>query len=1408
MPRFDFARRRVLDLSLLLAISFSIDPRAARAETSTFEPPVAITGVTIVSPNRPALDDAIIVIKDGRIVDYGQDISVPANADILDAAGLYAYPGFVSAYTHLGIPDDKRDEDARRRLEDENPAPSERALSHTRLANRRGIRPQFRAEEHFAAEDEKLDAYRKSGFATVYAAPRYGILGGTMAAINLSGAPRRRAILATELGQRASFSAGEPGDYPASILGVFAQFRQVMLDTGHSGLVREYYERHPNRADRPPFDPAFAPLHDVLSQVTPLVFQADSEHAMHRAITLAREVDARVILSGAKEAYKLIDVIQKERVSLIVSLKFDEEPEYGKKKGKKKKEKEREKEEEEGSRPRPPDAPDGDDKAKKSTKDDKKIDEPLKLRKERRRLWEEQVDNVVRLYEAEIPFALSMDDFKKPSELFKNVRMVIERGLPEDVALRALTATPAEMFGLDGQIGDIAAGKLAHISLFTKPFSDEKAKVRYAFVEGRKFEYNRDDEDEKAKDKDEEDGANDASSDEESSGGDEVTDSDTDTPEDDSVVEESQAAAAAAAEEEGEEEDAGPTWRCEILADRNPSFQTGGSVLIRDATVIPVSGPTIDRASILVENGKISAIGPDVTAPPGVHVIDATGLYVVPGFVDAHSHMAIDGVNEGSLSVTAEVRIADVVNNDSVGIYRALAGGATTTHAMHGSANPIGGQNVIFKLKYLRPVDDMIVHDAPRTMKWALGENVKQSNWSGAHGKRFPNGRMGVEAVIRDALISGRQYDAEWSRYRSRLASGEDVLPPRRDLRREAMADVLRGDIWVHTHCYRSDEILRLMHTAEDFGIRIAVLQHVLEGYRIAPEIARHGASGSTFSNFWAYKIEAYGSIPHNAALMTEHGINVSVNSDSANTIRYLNLEAAKCVKWGGLGEIEALRLVTLNPAIQLGIDHRVGSIELGKDADLAIFNGHPLNAYARNVFTLIEGEVYFEDSERAPIVPAPALDWVTPADLTIPQSPHRLFAITGGTVHTISGGVIENGVVIIRNELIDAVGEDIPIPPGAGVIDATGRHVYPGMIDAGGNLGLTEIGSLRATQDDFDIATFGSELKAASAIHPHSAHIRIARSAGTTTQLATPGRGRVSGQSALIHLDGWTADEMLVDNAVALHMSIPSLPARLTGDDKEKRKERHDKEIREIEDFLAKARIYAKARHAGETDPDLAPPFDARLEAMISYLSGDKPIIVSAHGYKHMLDVIEFAEKHDLKLILSGATQSWKIADLLAEKNIPVILSKVLSYPSGRFEAWDSIYRCASELDRAGVRWCFASDSASNAYDLSLNAGFAVAHGLRPDRAAYALTLGAADILGVGDSLGSLEVGKLADVIVTTHDITQTVANVTHMFISGNPVELSSLHTESYEKFRSRPKPALPQQKELIGPPSFTRTH
>lgn len=386
--------------------------------------------------------------------------------------------------------------------------------------------------------------------------------------------------------------------------------------------------------------------------------------------------------------------------------------------------------------------------------------------------------------------------------------------------------------------------------------------------------------------------------------------------------------------------------------------------LIRNATVLTITNGTIENGSVLIRGTKIAAVGKDLAAPANARVIDATGRFVLPGIIDTHSHTAVEGsVNEISLPNTGMVRIADAIDPNDVSAYRQLAGGTTTALVLHGSANAIGGQSQILKWKWGRPASEWLVSDAPRTIKFALGENPKSANFRPPEGqpRQYPATRMGVEEVIRRSFIDARDYMAAWDEYEAKVKRKETAIPPRKDLLMETMADILRGKIDIHAHCYRADEIVMLLNVADELGFKVRETQHVLEGYKVAREIAKHGAGAGTFIDWWGYKAEAYDAIPYNVALMVRNNVLTSVNSDSDELARHLNHDAAKAMKYGGLTEEEALRLCTINPARQLRLEHRIGSIEAGKDADLAIWNGHPLSVYSRVDTTFVEGEIYFD---------------------------------------------------------------------------------------------------------------------------------------------------------------------------------------------------------------------------------------------------------------------------------------------------------------------------------------------------------------------------------------------------------------------------------------------------------------
>jgi imidazolonepropionase-like amidohydrolase len=395
-----------------------------------------------------------------------------------------------------------------------------------------------------------------------------------------------------------------------------------------------------------------------------------------------------------------------------------------------------------------------------------------------------------------------------------------------------------------------------------------------------------------------------------------------------------------------------------------PGILGAQDVAIRNATIITIANGDIPNGTIVVRNGKITAVGANVAIPAGIRVIDGTGKFVMPGIIDAHSHAALEnGINEGSESVTPEVRVQ--VKNDDAVIYRALAGGVTAALQLHGSANTIGGQGNVVKMRWGASAEDMLFKGAFRIVKFALGENVtRASSTDPADQRRFPMTRMGVEFTVQYWFNKAKEYRKEWEDYRAAVKTNPNAIMPRRDLRLEALVDILNGDLKVHSHSYRADEILMLIRVAEENGFKVHTFQHVLEGYKVADEMARHGAMASTFADMWAYKVEAWDAIPYNMALMTQRGVVVSVNSDSDERIRRLYQEAGIGVRYGNMPVNEALKMVTLNPAKQLGVDKMVGTLEVGKDGDIAVFSAHPFAPEAMVEFTIVDGKVLFDRAE------------------------------------------------------------------------------------------------------------------------------------------------------------------------------------------------------------------------------------------------------------------------------------------------------------------------------------------------------------------------------------------------------------------------------------------------------------
>jgi imidazolonepropionase-like amidohydrolase len=841
-----------------------------------------------------------------------------------------------------------------------------------------------------------------------------------------------------------------------------------------------------------------------------------------------------------------------------------------------------------------------------------------------------------------------------------------------------------------------------------------------------------------------------------------------------------------------------------------------GLVAIRNATLLTVSHGTIANGTVILRDGKIAAAGANLAIPAGAEVVDATGKFVTPGLIDCHSHIANDAINEGSTAVSAMTGMFDVLDPTDINIYRDLAGGTTTSNILHGSSNPIGGKTVVIKLRWGKTRrEDMLFDGALPGIKFALGENVKRPTADNNAARRFPATRQGVEYVIRDAFTRAKAYQKARQEYEKKKGAGADALAPRPDLQLDALVEVLEGKRLVHAHGYRADELLMLIRLADEMGFKIATFQHVLEGYKIAKEIAAHGAGASTFSDWWGYKIEAEDAIPHNAALMVKKGVLVSINSDDAEMARRLNMEAAKTVRYGGLTDDEALALVTINPAKQLKIDNRVGSIDVGKDADVTIWDRHPLSSSALVERTYIDGVAYYDrvkDLQRAADLETERRGRITAGNaqpaaaqrgrgaFPVPQAqpePLRVptnadgpaWAITNARIVTVSGPVIERGTVVIRGNRIEAVGARVSVPSGARVVDATGSTIYPGMIDAGVDLGINEPG-VRNYDDITEILPFGQMLRTRMAYQSDSDAIPITRAEGITTiavRSGVGGTGRpapvIAGDFPVMNLDGWTWEENTLRPTAGFAMTFPSTGGRGGGGGGGGAPAANTptpaQRIAELDALLQRARAYATENGSRQ--------HDWTLEPFLPIFDGRQAVYVAASTETTIREAVAWAEKAGVRMVLITGADAQRVAPLLRERNIPVILTNLLALPPREDDFHAYIYQTPSVLAKAGVLFAFSSGTFEFSRNVPFQAARAVGWGLDRDEAIKALTLNAAKILGVDSLVGAIERGKLANLVVVKGDPLEIRSQIQHVVIAGRDVPLETKHTELFKRYLSR---------------------
>lgn len=864
----------------------------------------AVTGARIVTVSDGVIENGTVVVDDGVIRAVGAGVSAPAGAWVIDASGKTVYPGLFDALTTLGhgSEPEQRGGFGFGGGGGAQPDPANHSWGPE---DRPGTSTWLTAADDMDPEDERFHSWRDAGFTTVVTTRHEGLVPGQAAVLNLRSYVRpREMVVATPVAMRVNLQDRSRTftGYPGSSMGVFAYLKQLYYDAQHYGDAWSDYEADPRGKRRPEWDLALEPVRMQFDEGWPALFPATSRSDVGRAMETTREMGVRPIVYGAHGTYAAADLLAATGTPALVDLDW----------------------------PAPP--ADGDPEATPTL--------------EQLRLFDRAPTTPAALAEAGVPFAFYTGGLDGPSEALTAVRRAVAQGLSEDDAIRALTLSPAEIFGVADRLGSVEEGKIANLVVASGSLLDEDVRIETVFVDGEMFEAEAPDEE-----ADEEDG---------------------DAEDEDAASAESRRGRGGPGGGGGrrgpgsrnaEPDPAAPP--IEMSDDKGP-YRDDPVTLIRNATVLTASRGTLENADVLMRDGKIAAVGAGLGAPGDAVVVDATGKFVTPGIFDAHSHMAAMSINEGTVNISSMVTIEDVLRPEDVGMYRALAGGVTTINILHGSANPIGGGNSVIKLRWGADAADLRM-GARKGIKFALGENTKRDR----NPDRYPATRMGVQDVIRQAFLDARQYMEEWGAYE---AGGRRGVAPRRDLKLEALGEVLNGERWVHSHSYRADEILQLLRLAEEFDFTVRTLQHVLEGYKVADEIAAHGAGASTFSDWWAYKVEAYDAIPHNAALMAERGVLVSINSDSGEEIRHLNQEAAKAMKWGGMDEEQALRLVTLNPAIQFGLEDRVGSIDEGKDADVVIWEGHPLSMFGKAVRTYVDGKLYFDidmDRERQAAVQA-----------------------------------------------------------------------------------------------------------------------------------------------------------------------------------------------------------------------------------------------------------------------------------------------------------------------------------------------------------------------------------------------------------------------------------------------------
>lgn len=898
----------------------------------------ALTNATVHTAPGKTIDNGTVIIRDGIITAVGTYVKIPKQVTIMDMDGKHIYAGFIESW--LDVKTVKKDT----------------SLQANWNSN---MRAHLNGANLFHPKEKELKLLRGLGFTTAHITPKGGIFQGESGLAQLGDTPK---VLSNNVAQVVEYASSGRGtrEYPTSLLGVIAFIRQGLIDANWYEKSQDILAKYPDGNEPIQLDRSLASLAEAKNAKQPFVFRTNNELYIDRSANIADEFGLNLWVKGNGYEYRRIDKMPAS--FMIIPLNF----------------------------PGKPDVADPHNALQYST-------EQLKH-------WDMAPDNAAKLAGAGFQFALTSDGLKNKSDFRKNLARAIQRGLSEKDALAALTITPAKEMGQAKRLGKVAPGYIGNLVVTEGNYFDSKSKVNAVWIDGNEYAVAPDPIVDASGDWTLKEDDNTWMLSIKSDGGTLKVDEkslklanyklDQDrlsfSVNADTILQagvtrfkgtiggtkatgqityaDGSTGLWSATFETGYEKKE-KNQKKEKASDLGLVYPEGAygidsdlpnpkTILVNDATIW-TSGPKgiLKEWDILFQDGKVKKIAKNISLPRGnALIIEGKGKHITPGLIDAHSHMAGESINEGFQNVTAEVRMRDVIDPNDVAMYRALAGGLTTINLLHGSANPIGGQNVVMKLRWGSFSNDLIFKEAPQGIKFALGENVKRRRSYG----RYPETRMGVEQVIRDAFTTARDYKKAKETYKKDVKLQRTKISPRRNLELDALVEIMEGSRLVHSHSYRQDEILMLTRIAEDFGITIATFQHVLEGYKVAERLAEHGAGASTFSDWWAYKFEVVDAIGYNGTLMANAGVNVSFNSDSDELARRMNLEAAKAIKYGGLDEVEALKFVTINPAKQLKIDQYVGSLEVGKDADFAIWSGHPLSTYSICEQTWLDGKQYF----------------------------------------------------------------------------------------------------------------------------------------------------------------------------------------------------------------------------------------------------------------------------------------------------------------------------------------------------------------------------------------------------------------------------------------------------------------